>query len=96
MISGIGADRDRNAQSRQLGHLLQRVVLSRERARITAQSGDEAVDADVANELTRRGEIVGRPRAHHSHRAPAARGAVHHHAGFFLESHAAHEILGAR
>ena len=95
MISRIGADRERNAQPRRLGHLLQRVVLGGERARIAAEAGDEAVDANVANEFAGGDGIVAGSNSGAAHRADAARGAVHHHAGFFLESHPAHEVARA-
>ena len=95
MISGIGADGQRNSESRLLRDLLQLIVSTGQYARITAESSDEAVDADVANELADRGGVVAGSEPDPSARPGAPRGAVHHHARFFLERHPADEIFRA-
>src|SRR4051794_24061544 len=95
MISRIRADRQRNSESRRLRDFLQLVVLGRESLRSTAQAGDEAVDADIANELSRGGSVIASPDACYRHRAATARGTVHHHASFLLERHPAYEVARA-
>jgi hypothetical protein len=95
MISGIGADRERDAEPRALRDFLQLVVLCRERRCGSAEPGDEAVDVDVADKFGRGREIVLRADAGAPQRSGRACSAVHHQAGFLLERHPGDEILCA-
>ena len=92
VISRIGADRDRDAEPRALGDLLERVALCREQRRGSAEAGDHAVDLRALDQPAVRGGVVRGTGAGHTHRTRGARGSVHHRTRLLLERHAGGEI----
>src|SRR3954468_853313 len=96
MVSGIGADGERDSESRAFRDHLQLIVGVCKRSWIAAKSRDEAVDADLANDSAGHSSVIGSSDARYSKRTDTASGAMHHHAGLLRERHSADEILRTR
>ena len=67
VMTGISADRERDAEPGIFGKLLQLVVLVGQQTRRDLQSGNEAIDPCFENGLAHGVEVIARPSANSTH-----------------------------